>query len=296
MKRPSSSEQAAPATELHTAPAPEVAAVALAKRNATERLPVEEIAGHRGDPDFMSSLARGLAVLSAFDEHDRSLNIAQISMKTGIPRAAVRRCLYTLGSLGYVGPGPQFQLRAKVLTLGHAQLVSTPLAAAAQPWLDRCRDHLHESCSLGVLDHDDVYYLARSETTRIMSIALQVGSRLPAYCTSMGRVLLAHVKPDEFEAYLARARFEALTARTVTAPDKLRAIIDGVRRSQYAIVDQELELGLRSIAVPVLDAKGQVVAALNTGTQSARMPIKELTQRCLPELRAAAAELTRVLS
>ncbi|MET0388889.1 MAG: IclR family transcriptional regulator C-terminal domain-containing protein [Polyangiales bacterium] len=275
----------------------------MSKRANTERTEVESqtspaeltpdqhIDTFTGDPNFMTSLARGLAVLSAFDEQHPVMNIAQLSVRTGIPRAAVRRCLYTLGRLGYVGEGPRFALRPKVLRLGHAQLTAATLAARVQPVLDRCRDQLHESCSLGRLDGDDLVYVARSERNRIMSIALQVGSRLPAYCTSMGRVLLSHLGEDELDAYLERITPSPLTPRTVVSKQRLREVIASVRRAQYAIVDQELEIGLRSIAVPVYDETGRVVAALNAGTPSARVPLRELTQRFLPELRTAADAL-----
>jgi len=254
-------------------------------------LPVHAIEAQSGDPNFMTSLARGLAVLSSFDEQHPRLTIAQVSARTGIPRAAVRRCLYTLERLGYVAGGPLFELAPKVLTLGHAQLAALPLSAGAQSVLDRCRDELQESCSLGKLDGDDLVYIARSERVRIMSIALQVGSRLPAYCTSMGRVLLAQLSDAELDAYIGRSVLEQRTARTVSSKQRLRELIASVRRAQYAVVDQELELGLRSIAVPVFDAKGRVIAALNAGTPSARVPLKELVQRFLPVLRAAADEL-----
>jgi IclR family pca regulon transcriptional regulator len=253
----------------------------------------DQIDAFSGDPNFMASLARGLAVLSAFDEQHRVLNIAEVSERTGIPRAAVRRCFYTLEQLGYVSGGPRFELRPKVLSLGHAQLASMPHSENVQPVLDRCRDRLHESCSLGKLDGDEVFYVARSERIRVMAIALRVGSRLPAYCTSMGRVLLAQLPAADLDAYLSRVTLTELTPRTVTSKRRLRAVIAGVRRAQYAVVDQELEIGLRSIAVPVFDASGRVIAALNAGTSAARVPLKELTQRLLPELRIAADALRR---
>lgn len=251
-----------------------------------------EIDAYRGDPSFMASLARGLAVLQAFDVRQRALSVSQVSAATGIPRAAARRCLYTLRKLGYVAEdNGLYALRPKVLSLGFSHLSSRPLATAAQSLLDRCRDRLHESCSLAVLDGGEVYYQARAETTRIMSIALYVGTRLPAYCTSMGRTLLAHLPPQELDHYLSRTVLLPRTTRTVTSPDKLRELLAGVRRAGYAIVDQELELGLRSIAVPVFDRDGRVVASINAGTQAARVPLRDLTQIFLPELRAAAQEL-----
>ncbi|HTN54247.1 MAG TPA: IclR family transcriptional regulator C-terminal domain-containing protein [Anaeromyxobacter sp.] len=248
-----------------------------------------------GDPNFMASLARGLAVIRAFAEHPQSQTIPQLSRRTGIPRAAVRRCIYTLSRLGYVaGRDRHFALGPRILALGHAYLSSTPLATAAQPFLDQVSSAVGESCSLAILDaHErEIVYLARSTTARrIMSVHLAPGSRLPAYCTSMGRVMLAHLPPAELKAYLSHAKLVAFTERTVTSREKLAQILEGVRRAGHAVVDQELELGLRSIAVPVRDAAGRVVSAMNVGTQAARHPIREMEARMLPALRAAAAEL-----
>jgi IclR family pca regulon transcriptional regulator len=248
------------------------------------------------DPNFMTSLARGLAVLQAFDVRRSALTVSQASDATGIPRAASRRCLYTLERLGFVtAENGRYSLRPKVLTLGFAHLSSVPLASAAQPLLDLCRDRLHESCSLGVLDGGEVFYQARSETSRIMSIAIFVGTRLPAYCTSMGRVMLAYLPEEPRRAYLKDAVLHPKTTKTVTSKAELKSILAQVRRSGFAIVDQELELGLRSIAVPVHDRHGTVVASINVGTQSARVSIKELTQRVLRELRSTAAAITEKL-
>jgi IclR family pca regulon transcriptional regulator len=248
------------------------------------------------DPNFMTSLARGLAVLQAFDVRRSALTVSQASDATGIPRAASRRCLYTLERLGFVAEeNGRYSLRPKVLTLGFAHLSSVPLASAAQPLLDRCRDRLHESCSLGVLDGGEVFYQARSETSRIMSIALFVGTRLPAYCTSMGRVMLAYLPEDKLRAYLEGAVLHPKTSKTVTSKAELKAILANIRRSGFAVVDQELELGLRSIAVPVYGRHGTVVASINVGTQSVRVSIKELNQRVLPELQSTAAAITEKL-
>jgi len=241
----------------------------------------------------MTSLARGLAVLQAFDVRRRALTVSQASDATGISRAATRRCLYTLESLGFVAEADgRYSLRPRVLTLGFAHLSSLPLASAAQPLLDRCRDRLHESCSLGVLDGGEVFYQARAESSRIMSIALVVGTRLPAYCTSMGRVLLAHLPGKQLREYLGGAVLLPHTTKTVTSKADLEGILVNVARSGFAVVDQELELGLRSIAVPVHDRNGSVVASINAGAQSARVSLRDLTQRVLPELRTAAAALT----
>jgi IclR family pca regulon transcriptional regulator len=257
-----------------------------------------EIQALSGDPNFMTSLARGLVVIQAFSQQKHHLTIAQISHKTGIPRAAVRRCLYTLAQLGYVNAedGRNFALRPKILALGHAYLSSGRLATSAQPLLEHVTRTVHESCSMAILEGDDILYVARSSTTtRIVSIDLGVGSRLPAFCTSMGRVLLADLPLDELAAYLARVRLTPFTSRTLTSPDKLKKTLNSVRSAGYAVIDQELEIGLRSIAVPVKDLAGKVVAALNVGTQASRVPVAEMQTKFLPPLRAAAHELGMLL-
>ena len=261
--------------------------------------PAGALRAFAGDPNFMASLARGLAVIRAFTQQRRHLTIAQLSQRTGIPRAAVRRCLYTLGKLGYVASddGRAYVLRPGILALGHAYLSSTPLANAVQPLLDRITRELHESSSMAVLEDDDILYIARSSTNaRVMSIDLGIGSRLPAYCTSMGRVLLAGMPAPELKAYLSRARLTRLTHRTIATADELVNVLKATRRNGYAIVDQELELGLRSIAVPVSDRDGRAVAAINIGTQSSRVSIAEMESRFLPLLRAAADEVGLLLA
>lgn len=267
--------------------------------NATPVTPALEIQGYAGDPNFMASLARGLAVIQAFTQQRRHLTIAQLSQRTAIPRAAVRRCLYTLSVLGYVGSedGRTYALRPRILALGHAYLSSTPLVYAVQPLLDQITSLLHESSSLAVLEGDEILYIARSSTTtRLMSIDLGIGSRLPAYCTSMGRVLLAGLSAAEIDLYLSRVRLVKLTTRTVSTPDELKVALNAIRRDGYAVVDQELEIGLRSIAVPVSDRDGRSVAAINIGTQSSRVSVAEMESKFLPPLRAAAHELGLVLA
>ena len=247
------------------------------------------------DPDFMTSLARGLAVLRAVSQKRPQQSISQLSLRTSIPRAAVRRCLHTLVQLGYVGHDVErrtFTLRPRVLSLGHAYLSSIPMVALAQPVLDALSDKLHESASMAVLESDEIVYVARSKTTRrLMSVDLSVGSHLPAYCTSLGRVLLAGLSPEELKLYLARVRPVGYTPRTVTAKDKLRALIDEVRSDGFSIVDEELEIGLRSIAVPILGARGEVIAAINASTQASRLALAEFHLSFLPALRKAATEL-----
>ncbi|HLX22281.1 MAG TPA: IclR family transcriptional regulator C-terminal domain-containing protein [Usitatibacter sp.] len=247
------------------------------------------------DPDFMASLARGLTVLRAFSQQRPHQSISQLSVRTEIPRAAVRRCLHTLVRLGYVGHDVErrtFTLRPKVLSLGYAYLSSIPMVTLAQPVLDTLSDKLHESSSMAVLESDDIVYVARSKTTRrLMAVDLNVGSRLPAYCTSLGRVLLAGLPPEEIKQYLARVQPVRHTPRTVTSREHLRSIIDDVRKDGYSIVDEELEIGLRSIAVPVVDARGRVCSAINSSSQASRLSLNEFQRTFLPALRTAASEL-----
>jgi IclR family pca regulon transcriptional regulator len=256
--------------------------------------PAKRIEEFAGDPNFMTSLARGLAVINAFQERKRHLTIAQISHRTEIPRAAVRRCLHTLMKLGYVTTdGRTYSLLPKVLTLGHAYLSSTPLAVTAQPILDRLSDQLHEACSMATLEGDEILYIARSATpNRLISVDLSVGSRLPAYCTSMGRILLAALDDAALDDYLEHADLQVKTSRTVHTVEGLRASIAEIRRQGWVIIDQELEMGLRSVAVPVRDSAGQVLAALNVGTHVGRISRQELESRFLPALLEASKELS----
>ncbi len=248
------------------------------------------------DPSFMTSLARGLAVVQAFSDSRKPQTIANISQKTGIPRAAVRRCLHTLRELGYVDAElNNFSLRPKVLTLGYSYLSSTPLTVSAQPYLNNISRTLNESSSLAVLDDGEVLYIARAATSRIMSLALNTGSRLPAYCTSLGRVMLAHLPQEQLDEYLARTKLKPMTKNTVVNVKRLRAILTDVRQAGYAINNEELELGLRSIAVPVRGATGTVVAALNVGVQAARVSVDQLEQEFLPVLLRGAQELSVLL-
>lgn len=250
-----------------------------------------------GDPNFMTSLARGLAVIQAFSDRKRHLTVSQLSTKTGFSRAAVRRCLYTLSKLGFAGSedGRHFFLRPRILALGHSYISSMPLAAAAQPVLEHVSRILHESCSIATLDGLDIVYVARANVTRIMAIDLGVGSRLPAFCTSMGRVLLANLPPEEMESFLRHVEFTRYTERTVVTEDKLRQVLKQVLRLGYALVDQELEVGLRSMAVPIKSPHGRVVGALNVGTHAQRVSIQAMQATFLPHLRAAAEELSMLL-
>ncbi len=248
------------------------------------------------DPSFMTSLARGLAVVKAFSDQRRAMTIAQLSHKTGIPRAAVRRCLYTLKQLGYAdAEANNFYLKPKILSLGYSYLSSTPLTIAAQPCLNQLSRVLNETCSLAVLEGDEVLYISRSQTSRVLSVALNAGSRLPAYCTSLGRVLLAGLSDAELDSYFSRVKLVAYTDRTVVSESQLREILADVRHKGYAVVEEELEIGLRSIAVPVRGASGATMAALNAGAQAVRITRTQVEQTFLPSLLNAASELSVLL-
>jgi IclR family pca regulon transcriptional regulator len=257
------------------------------------RSAADDIEAFAGDPNFMTSLARGLAVIRGFSQDQRRQSIAQLSHKTGIPRAAVRRCLYTLARLGYVASedGRHFALQPRLLSLGHAYLSSTPLVIAAQPFLDRVSESVDESCSLAMLEGDEILYLARSVTSRIISITLNVGSRLPAYATSIGLVLLAALDDGDVRAYASRTRFVQYTDRTPATAAALLRAIEEVRRHGHAVADQLMEVGVVSVAVPVRNAAGRVVAGMNVIAQSARCPTDALVAKSLPPLRTAAADL-----
>lgn len=260
--------------------------------------PLASLDEFHGDPNFMMSLARGLLVIQAFSERRLQLSISQLSKRTALSRASVRRCLHTLSKLGFAGTddGRSFYLRPCVLALGHSYLSSMPLATAAQPILEHLSQILHESCSIALLDGTEIVYVARAHVTRIMAIDLGVGTRLPAFCTSMGRVLLANLPANELESVLPKIEFKRFTDRTVTSVEKLRQVLVTVRREGHAIIDQELELGLRSMAVPVRNPAGRVVAAINVGAHGQRVSIQDMRTRFLPYLRAAAQELCLLLN
>jgi IclR family pca regulon transcriptional regulator len=250
-----------------------------------------------GDPNFMTSLARGLLVIQAFSGRKIHLSISQLSKRTGLSRASVRRCLHTLSKLGFAGTddGRNFYLLPRILTLGHSYLSSTPVATAAQPILEHLSHILNESCSIALLDGMEIVYVARANVTRIMAIDLGVGTRLPAFCTSMGRVLLANLSADDLETLIPKIEFTRYTDRTVTSVEKLRHALAMVRRDGYAIIDQELELGLRSMAVAVRNSAGRVLAAIDVGAHGQRVSIQDMQTRFLPYLRAAAQELSLLL-
>jgi len=250
----------------------------------------------QGDPNFVLSLARGLQVIETFEGHTEGRSVADIARHTGLSRAAVRRLLITLQALGYAeSDGRLYRLKPRVLKLGFSYLSSTSLASIAQPILERVTEQVHESCSLAVLERDEIVYIARSTAKRVMSVSLSVGSRLPSYCTSMGRVLLAALPEGSLAAFLDRLEVKALTPKTVTDKQALAEIIRRIRSDGFAMTDEELELGLRSIAVPVRTRQEETVAAMNIGVHAARVSAAEMIDRLLPILREHAQMLSRAL-
>ena len=233
--------------------------------------------------DFVQSLERGLLVIRAFDAEHRELGLSEVARISGLTRAAARRFLLTLASLGYVNVSEgRFSLTPRVLELGYAYLSSLTLPEVAQPHMEALVARVNESSSVSVLDDTEVVYVARVPTRRIMSITLSVGTRLPAYATSMGRVLLAGLADEELEARLARIELRPLSAHTITDRAALRAVLERVRRQGWAAVDQELEEGLRSLAVPIHDAAGAVVAAINVSVHASRGTMTTLRRDILP--------------
>lgn len=243
---------------------------------------------------FVQSLARGLAVIVAFDEEHRGMTLAQVAQRTGYSRATARRFLHTLVELGYMRTdGKSFSLTPQVLRLGTAYLSGLGLPQVAQPHLERLSAELGESTSAAVLDGTDIVYVARVATRRIMSVGISVGTRFPAYATSMGRVLLAALDEDALAAHLAQADLRPLTPRTIHEPTALRHELDRVRKQGWALVDQELERGLTSLAAPITGPGHSVVAALNvsTATVDGRPQIEAAREPLVAAAAAIAADL-----
>jgi IclR family pca regulon transcriptional regulator len=252
----------------------------------------ESTAGQARNSDFVQSLDRGLAVIRAFGPDRDRLSLSEVARATGLTRAATRRFLLTLVQLGYVrNDGREFSLRPRVLELGYAYLSGMALPEIAAPHLEELVAQVRESSSVSVLDGDHIVYVARVPTKRIMTVAISVGTRFPAYATSMGRVLLAAMSPEEFERYLARADLAALTGRTVTSREHLREIVGEVSQRGYAIVDQELEEGLRAIAAPIHGKGGAVAAAINLSAHASRVSMEAMRADLLPALLETAGRI-----
>jgi IclR family pca regulon transcriptional regulator len=249
--------------------------------------------GESGRADTLQSLERGLSVLQVFSKENARLTLSDVGRLAGLTRATARRILLTLEHLGYVrSDGRLFFLTPRVLSLGFGYLSSLNLWEIAQPYMEQLVEQTDESCSAATLDLPDIVYVARVPTHRIMNIALGVGSRLPAHATSMGRVLLADLPDEELDAFLATGPFAAATERTLTDPAELRAVVRRVRKQGWAMVDQELEMGLRSIAAPIRGSDGRIIAALNLAAAVPRVGVDELRGQLLPLLLETTAQIT----
>ena len=246
---------------------------------------------------YVQSFARGLAVIHAFDGRSPELTLTEVADAAGLTRAGARRILLTLRHLGYVKlDGRAFSLTPRILSLGFPYLTSLPFWNLAEPVMEALVQKLHESCSAAVLDGSEIVYVLRVPTQKIMTINLSVGSRLPAYCTSMGRVLLAGLPADEAAEVLRRSDLRPLTPRTETRITRLRTLVDDTRAKGWALVDQELEEGLISLAVPIVGASGRTIAAMNFSGQANRTPAAEMKRRFLAPLQDAARRISTMMT
>ncbi|MBU2868026.1 IclR family transcriptional regulator domain-containing protein [Pacificibacter marinus] len=246
--------------------------------------------------DFIASLAKGLRVIEAFGTDTPRLSITEAANQSGLDRATARRVLLTLHREGYADyDGKFFTLTPRVLRLGVAALSSLPLSQIVQPWLEQLSEQIGQSCSVALLDEGEIVYIARAAQKRVMSIGLMPGSRLPAACTSMGRVLLAALPRDEAESLIESLDLAPRTRFSLTNPADIMAHIDAARSNGYAIIDQEIEIGLRSIAVPLIDGHGRVVAAINTGMAATQAAPEDIIDLYLGKLLNVQDGLKRVL-
>jgi len=244
----------------------------------------------------MGGLAKGLAAIETFSPDHPRQSIAEVATASGLDRATARRCLLTLAHLGYADyDGKFFTLTPRVLRLGTACLATMPLPQLVQPLLDQLSDEIGESSSVSILDGAEIVYVARAAQRKVMSIALMPGSRLPAYCTSMGRVLLAALPESEARERLGAAALPRRTPHTLTDPEAVMVEITRVRAHGYAAIDQEVEMGLRSIAVPLVTARRVTVAAVNLGLPARGEPIEAIIERYLPALRTVSTRMREIL-
>jgi len=249
------------------------------------------------DGDFVQSLERGLSVIRAFDADHPKLSLSEVAAATGLSRAAARRFLHTLVHLGYVhNNGGRFSLRPKTLELGYSYLSSLSLPEVAMPHLEELAEKVRESSSVSELDGEDVVYIARVPTKRIMRVTISVGTRFPAYATSMGRVLLAAQPGDWLEKYLTSVNLRYLTGHTITSSAELRQELSNIRSRGWALVDQELEEGLRSLAAPIRDGNGTVIAAVNVSTHAGRRSLENVLEDLLHPLLTTAEDIERDLA
>lgn len=246
--------------------------------------------------DLIAGLDKGLQVIAAFDQERSRLSVTEVAARTGLTRAAARRYLITLMHLGYAGQHDKlFSLTPKVLRLGQSYLHSARLPRIVQPLLYRLAYSLGEAASCGILEDDALVCVAAASAGRVVSGTLQPGTRVPAWCTANGRVLLAGLPPAVAAEYVARIVVDAHTEFSIVDKGRLALEIDRARAQGYAVVNQEFELGLRTIAVPLRNFRGDTVAAMNVSLHAARMPLDEIVDRCLPSLLKIQVELAALL-
>jgi IclR family pca regulon transcriptional regulator len=246
--------------------------------------------------EAMGGLAKGLDVIRAFTRESPSLTLSEIASHAGLPAATARRCLLTLSELGYVmQSGRSFLLRPKVLELGAAYLESMNIETLTKTYLEDLARQTGDSAALCVLDNTEIVYVARTSVRTLMRLEAHVGSRFPAYPTSMGRVLLAGLSQERLEKYFSSAHFAALTSHTVTDPAKLMKLIEECRRVGYSAVEDELAYGVVAVAVPVYDQSRRVVAALNSSSHSKKISKAKLVRERLAMLQELSAQISREL-
>ncbi len=247
--------------------------------------------------DFVSSLARGLGVIRAFDMQNPQMTLTQVAKRTGLTRAGARRFLLTLAELGYVRKDQRlFSLTPKILELGYAFMASAPLSLTARPIVDRVTEQTGESCNMGVLDKDDMVNVAHTGPRGIVMVNVHVGARIPAAYTAVGRAILAFLPEEELNAYLARLELKPLTSFSLTSKTALRAELERIRKQGYAFVDRELHEGMRTLGVPVFNNHGSVAAAVNITNHAVTVPKEKIIKDCLPALQQAAADLQKLLT
>ena len=247
-------------------------------------------------PEGMAGLAKGLAIIEAFSPHRTRMTVSEAAQSSGTSRASARRCLLTLSELGYLEfDGKYFRPQPRLLALSAAYSGARSLPQIAQPFLNAARDELRESVSLAVLDRDAALFVARAEAERLVTTGISVGTRIDLYCSATGRVLLSAWPDERVAAYLDRIEPEARTKCSLVKKTALREAVRSARKQGYASTDQELEVGLRSIAVPVADSRGRIVAAMSASASSARVSIAQMVKGFLPVLKASADSLGRAL-
>ena len=268
----------------------------------TQASPATATAADAEQPDkpgdsYVQSFARGLAVIRAFNAERPAQTLTDVAAATGLTRAGARRILLTLQTLGYVeADGRLFRLTPRILDLGFAYLTSMPFWNVAEPVMENLSAQVHESCSAAVLDRTEIVYVLRVPTHKIMTINLSIGSRLPAYCTSMGRVLLSALDDTQLDATLDASNIRAYTSRTVTDKQELKSAIAQARRQGWAIVDQELEGGLISLSAPIRNRQGRVIAAMNISGNAQRASAKQMVKAFLEPLQQAAQSVSEMVA